>query len=142
MDSNIEVCTLLIAELRTKFVVVVLYRMAGEPSVEGKTHPFKDVSADAWYAEAVTWAFNEEVVKGMSTTVFAPDRAISREQIALILFRYSGAEKVEENALKAYTDASSVSYDAVDAMNWAVATGLIKGTTDTTLAPQKNATRA
>ena len=123
-------------------LVTVLYRMAGEPSVEGKTHPFEDVSADAWYAEAVTWAFNEEVVKGMSTTAFAPDRDISREQIALILFRYSHAEKVEENALEAYTDASSVSNYAVDAMNWAVATGLIKGTTDTTLAPRATAIRA
>ena len=123
-------------------LVTVLYRMAGEPSVEGKTHPFKDVSADAWYAEAVTWAFNEEVVEGMSGTVFAPDRDISREQIALILFRYSDAEKVEENALEAYTDASSISNDAVDAMNWAVATGLIKGTTTTTLAPRATAIRA
>ena len=123
-------------------LVTVLYRMAGEPSVEGKTHPFKDVSADAWYAEAVTWAYNAGVVEGMSGTAFAPGRDISREQIALILFRYSGAEKVEENALKAYTDASSVSNYAVDAMNWAVATGLINGTTTTTLAPRKTALRA
>ena len=78
----------------------------------------------------------------MSGTAFAPGRDISREQIALILFRYSDAEKVEENALEAYTDASSISNDAVDAMNWAVATGLIKGTTTTTLAPRATAIRA
>ena len=142
MEGKGDCCFAPNSKLTRAELVTVLYRMAGEPSVEGKTHPFEDVTANAWYAEAVTWAYNAGVVKGMSTTAFAPDRAISREQIALILFRYSHAEKVEENALEAYTDASSISNYAVDAMNWAVATGLIKGTTTTTLAPRETALRA
>ena len=130
------------ANLSRAELVTVLYRMAGEPSVEGKTHPFEDVSADAWYAEAVTWAFNEEVVKGMSATAFAPDWDISREQIATILFRYSGEQKVEGDYVKDYTDANKISDYALDAMNWAVSTGLIQGTTSTTLAPKETAIRA
>ena len=123
-------------------MVTVLYRLAGSPSVEGMSHPFKDVAPNAWYAEAITWAYSAKVVKGMSDTAFAPDRDISREQIALILFRYSGDEKVEQDALENYTDASAINGYAVDAMNWAVANGYIKGLSQTTLAPTASAIRA
>ncbi len=130
------------AHLTRAELVMVMYRMAGSPSVEGMTHPFLDVAADAWYAEAITWAFNAEVVNGTSANTFAPNANVAREQIAAMLFRFAGAETVEENALVDYTDAAKVSKYAVDAMNWAVANGLINGMTETTLAPQGNATRA
>lgn len=123
-------------------LVTVLYRMAGSPSVEGLESPFRDVADGKYYTEAVIWAVNEELVTGLDETTFAPEASITREQLATILYRFAGAEKVEENALEAFADATKVSDWAADAMNWAVANELIKGITDTTLEPQGNATRA
>ncbi len=130
------------ANLTRAELVTVLYRMAGEPSVEGLEHPFADVAAGTWYTDAVIWAYNAEVVKGISETAFAPNANITREQIATILYRYAGAEGAEENNLKGFSDAGAVSGWAVEAMNWAVSVGLINGMDETTLAPQGNATRA
>ena len=123
-------------------LVTVLYRMAGSPSVEGLENPFEDVAAGTWYTDAVIWAYHENVVAGTSETTFAPNVNITREQIAAILFRYSGAEKVEEDHLSDFTDADKISGYAVDAMNWAVANGLIAGMGDGTVAPRATATRA
>ena len=130
------------ANLTRAELVLVLYRMAGQPSVEGMNHSFQDVPADQWYTDAVIWAYNEEIVNGISDTVFAPNRAVTREQIAAIMYRYDGSMKVEQNHLKSYTDADSISTYAVDAMNWAVANGIITGTAMTTLAPRESALRA
>ena len=131
------------ASLTRAELVMVLYRMAGEPSVEDLArHPFTDVAEGTWYADAITWAYNAEVVKGMSETVFAPNANVTREQIATVLFRFSGAEAVEENALDNFSDADQVNSYAVEAMNWAVATGLIHGMGDGILNSQGNATRA
>jgi len=130
------------ANLTRAELVTVLYRMAGEPSVEDLEHPFADVADDTWYTDAVIWAYNAEVVKGISNTAFAPNANITREQIAAILYRYAGAEAVEEDSLKDFVDADKVNAYAVDAMNWAVSVGLINGMDDATLAPQGNATRA
>lgn len=126
---------------RAQFVTT-LYRLEGEPSVEGWKNPFGDVKADLWYTDAVIWAASKGIVMGKTNTIFDPDAAITREQTAAILYRYSEEKPVEENCLKAYADASSVSAYAVDAMNWAVASGLINGLTQTTLTPKGTATRA
>ncbi len=130
------------ANLTRAELVTVLYRMAGTPSVEGMTHPFTDVAEDTWYTDVVIWAYNDEVVNGISETAFAPGANITREQIATILYRYAEAEAVEEDALADFADADKVSDWAVEAMNWAVSVGLINGMDETTLAPQGNATRA
>ncbi len=130
------------ANLTRAELVTVLYRMAGEPSVEGLEHPFADVAEGTWYTDAVIWAYNAEVVKGISDTAFAPGANITREQIATILYRFSEAEAVEEDALADFADADKISDWAVEAMNWAVSVGLINGMDETTLAPQGNATRA
>ena len=130
------------ANLTRAELVLILYRMAGQPSVEGMNHSFQDVPADQWYTDAVIWAYNEEIVNGISDTVFAPNRAVTREQIAAIMYRCAGSMKVEQNHLKSYTDADSISTYAVDAMNWAVANGIITGTAMTTLAPRESALRA
>ncbi len=130
------------ANLTRAELVTVLYRMAGEPSVEGMTHPFADVAADTWYTDAVIWAKDAKVVKGISDTAFAPTANITREQIATILYRYAEAEAVTEDALADFADADKVSAWAVEAVNWAVSAGLINGMDETTLAPQGNATRA
>lgn len=123
-------------------LVTTLYRIAGTPSVESMENPFNDVSEDAWYAEAVLWAANSKVVKGTSETTFAPNAQITREQLATILYRYSGDEGVEEDHLKDFRDAETVSAYAAEAMNWAVANGYIQGMNDSLLAPKGTATRA
>jgi len=130
------------ADLSRAELVTILYRMAGSPSVENMTQPFTDVMAGQWYSNAVIWAYNAEVVKGISNTAFAPNANITREQIAAILYRYAGAEAVEEDSLKDFTDAGKVNAYAVEAMNWAVSVGLINGVAEGELAPQSNATRA
>ena len=123
-------------------LVTVLYRMSGTPSVEGLNNPFTDVAAGQWYTDAVVWAYHAKVVTGLDNTTFAPNVNVTREQIATILYRYAGAEAVEEDALKGFADAATVSDWAAEAMNWAVSVGLIKGLEDNTLAPTGNATRA
>ena len=130
------------AALTRAQAVTVLYRVAGEPSVEGLPNPFADVSADTWFTDAVIWAYDAGVINGMDSTTFAPNLAITREQTATILYRFSEAESVEEDALANYSDAADVSSWAKDAMNWAVANGLITGMNETTLAPSASTTRA
>ncbi len=124
-------------------IATILYRIAGEPEVEYKA-VFSDVADDIWYTDAIIWAAEEEIVNGYPGGTFAPNKAISREQIATILYRYAGSPKAEED-LKDYPDADSVSDWAKDAMAWAVEKGLINGIKSgeiSNLAPQKNATRA
>lgn len=125
-------------------LVTILYRIAGEPESTA-TNPFADVADGQWYTNAVIWAAENGIVKGVNTTTFAPNDQITREQIATILFRYAKAEKVE-GKLAGFPDAEMVSDYAADAMAWAVEQGLINGISEsdgkTYLAPQETATRA
>ena len=123
-------------------VVTILYRMEGEPSVDGLNNPFTDVNVDAWYTNAVVWAADNGIVKGVSETEFDPNTEITREQIVTILYRYDGEQEVTEDKLDGFTDAASVRDYAVDAMNWAIANEIVNGVTETTLAPANTATRA
>ena len=123
-------------------LVTILYRLEGEPSVEGLENPFEDVAADEWYTDAIIWAANEEIITGRTATIFAPTASITREETATILYRYNGAEPVEEDFLQDFADGDKVSGYAKEAMNWAIATGLITGMEDGTLAPRGTATRA
>ncbi len=123
-------------------LVQTLYRIAGSPDVTDMEQHFTDVADDSWYAEAVIWVVNNKVVQGVSETSFAPDAQITREQLATILYRYAGEQKVEEDHLKDFKDVSTISAYAVDAMNWAVASGLIQGVGENRLAPAETATRA
>ena len=121
-------------------LVTILYRIAGEPETEGE-NPFTDVKEGQWYTDAIVWAAENGIVAGVTETTFAPTADITREQIAVILYRYTKAEKVEEDKLADFPDAGNVSGYAVDAMNWAVAEGLISGS-DGKLLPKDTATRA
>lgn len=127
-------------------LVTVLYRAAGEPDTGKQVNPFTDVADDAWYTKAVIWAANNGIVNGVAKNVFAPDASITREQIATMLYRYAGAEAAKEDKLSAFPDAAKVSDWAKEALNWAVASGLINGVADANgtanLEPQATATRA
>lgn len=123
-------------------VASVLYRLEGGPEAEDAG--FSDVSADAWYADAVNWAANVGVVAGYGDAFGAND-AITREQLAAILCNYAaykGEDVSSGAALDGYSDAASVSDWAGESVEWAVAEGLLSGVTNDELAPQGSATRA
>ncbi len=127
-----------------QMLVTALYRLSGSPSVLAGTD-FKDVPAGAAYADAVAWAYQNGVVKGMSEDTFAPSASITREQIATMFLRYAqatGANTTAAASLSSYTDASSVASYASGAVSWCVGAGLINGTTAVTLSPKGTATRA
>lgn len=125
-------------------IVTILYRLEGSPAVTG-TSSFVDVPAGQWYTDAVNWAAANQIVKGTSATTFAPNASITREQMAAILYRYAqykGYDVTKKADLSGYSDNGQVSAYAKDALAWANAAKLINGVTNTTLAPQGNATRA
>ena len=128
-------------------IVQILYNLAGEPAVTGET-PFTDLTSD-WYKNAVLWAYQTGVVAGTSATTFAPEKPVTREQIAVILMGYADMVQHLKHTwtpadLSAFPDGGQVSDWARDAMADAVALGLISGaqTKDgTLLLPQNSATR-
>ncbi|MDY2971070.1 MAG: S-layer homology domain-containing protein [Butyricicoccus pullicaecorum] len=125
-------------------IVTILYRLENEPTVAGTT-AFTDVAADQYYANAVAWAAQNGIVSGIDATTFAPNNAITREQMAAILYRYAQFKGYDVSAkadLSVYTDAATVGAYATDAMAWANGAQLITGTSATTLTPAGNATRA
>ena len=125
-------------------IVTILYRLENEPTVTGTT-AFTDVAADQYYANAVAWAAQNGIVSGIDATTFAPNNAITREQMAAILYRYAqfkGYDVSVKADLSVYTDAAQVSTYATDAMAWANGAQLITGISQTTLTPAGNATRA
>ncbi len=132
------------AQMTRAMLAQVLYELEGAPSVKGLSCPFTDVGG-SWYTDAVIWAYHAGVVAGVSATQFAPNEALTREQMVTMLFGYAGRDEQlsgSDGALAGYQDQASVSDWAREAMAWAVSTGVITGTSTTTLAPQKVGTRA
>ena len=123
-------------------VVTMLWRMAGEPYSFGGG--FSDVPAGHYCYSAAAWASRNGIVNGMTSTTFAPDTNITREQLVTILYRYAQylGYSTTGSSLYGFTDASSVSSYATNAMSWAVKYGIISGVTTTTLVPAGTATRA
>ena len=96
-------------------------------------------------SDGVAWASANGIVTGYSNGSFGPDDTITREQMAAILYRYARCKGYDLSArtdLSGYTDAGQVSAYATDPMTWAVGSGLITGTSGTTLSPAGSATRA
>ena len=132
-------------ETTRAMLVMVLYRMAGAPDMAGRESSFTDVSADSWYGAAVIWASENGIVNGVGGGLFDPDASLTREQMAMMLYRFAGylGSNTEKRAdLSAYGDADAVSAAAQDAMAWAVAEGLVNGRSAAELAPKAGATRA
>ncbi len=112
-------------------IVQILYNLEGTPAVSGTT-PFTDLTAN-WYKPAILWAYQNNVVAGTSPTTFAPDQPVTREQIAVILTQYMfHVLKMERTwtpaDLSTFPDGANVSSWAKEAMQDAVALGLINGT--------------
>lgn len=125
-------------------LVTILYRLEDEPAVTA-ANAFSDVPADTWYTDAVIWADAHGIVEGVGNQQFAPADNITREQMAVMLYRYAqykGYELKTGADPSQYTDAADISSWALDAMEWANAEGLITGRTAATIVPGGTATRA
>ncbi len=128
-------------------IVTILYRLAGSPNIDNEIlgHPFEDVASDAYYTAPVYWARLNGITDGYSNERFGPYDAITREQLAVMLYRFAqkqGYDVTGGSDLSGFSDAGHISGFAQEAMRWANAKGLITGTSATTLAPNGLATRA
>lgn len=118
--------------------VTFLWRAAGSP--EPKTlSSFADVPADAYYAKAVAWAVENDVAKGVSETLFAPDTSCTRAQIVTFLWRAQKSPTADGENPFADVSADAYYYNAV---LWAVENDVAKGVSETAFAPNDNCTRA
>ena len=127
-------------------IVTILYRLEGEPVVD-YAMDFTDVAGDAYYAEAVRWAASEGIVGGYGGGLFGADDAVTREQLAVILYRYAVYKGYdvsigEDTNILSYADFADLSEYAIPAMQWACGAGIVNGTSESTLTPQGEATRA
>ena len=126
-------------------VATILWRMAGEPQVN-YAMDFADVSSGTWYTEAVRWAASEGIVTGYSDTKFGPDDPVTREQFAVMLYRY--AQTLGEGFTGSWSfplnfpDAAEVSDYAYEALCWMTMENVIQGMEDGGLHPQGTANRA
>ena len=129
-------------------IVTMINRLEGSPVYEGepKGAPvFDDVGVGSWYYDAVRWAASEGIVAGYGNGYFGSEDTVTREDLAVILYRYAqykGYDLTASRDLSAFTDAASVSDYAKEAMEWAVSTGLITGVKPDTLSPKTGADRA
>ncbi|MBP1570840.1 MAG: S-layer homology domain-containing protein, partial [Oscillospiraceae bacterium] len=127
-------------------IVTILYRIEGEPETSGTT-PFVDVDMKEYYGNPVSWAEANHVVEGISVTHYAPEQNVLREQLAAILYRYANLKGYDTSVadktdLSKYADADKISPYAVNAMKYAIGSGLMNGKSATVLDPQAEATRA
>lgn len=127
-------------------VAMVLYRLAGSPSVDGMSCEFKDIGG-GWYENAIVWAYNSGIAKGYGDGTFLPEQSVTREELFTFLYRY--AQKFAPESVNAavgtaldFSDAASVSPYAVDAVKWAVDNGIVNGMGNGKLEPQGDANRA
>ena len=132
--------------LSRSMTVTILAKVAGVTLTDPTKDVFDDVPVGKWYTSAVKWAADNGIVSGYSEDIFAPKDPVTREQLALILFKFAenlGKDiSFNSDALDGYTDIDRVHSWAKDALCWAKESGLISGMTDTTIAPREGSTRA
>ena len=118
-------------------MVTFLWRAAGSPKVAG-TNPFSDVSADAYYYDAVLWAVKNGITSGTSATTFAPDATVTRGQTVTFLYRAAGSPAASGFS---FSDVSSDAYYA-NAVAWAVQQNITSGTGNGLFSPDADCIRA
>lgn len=118
----------------------ILYNKEGNPAVSN-SGTFADVSANDWCSNAVTWAAANGIVGGYGNGLFGPDNHITREQLAVMLWRYAGSPAATDKELH-FTDADIASSYALEALRWASENGVLNGYNDGRLNPGGLATRA
>ena len=117
-------------------IVTFLWRANGSPKADG-ANPFTDVSADAYYYDAVLWAVKEGITSGTTAATFSPDATVTRGQTVTFLYRAAGAPAVTGGS---FADVAADTYYA-GAVAWAVKEGVTSGTSATTFSPDAPCTR-
>lgn len=121
-------------------LAVVLHNLENNPEPPYSI-AFQDVGASSWHTGAIAWASAENIVSGYGNGLFGPNDNITREQLAVILWRYAGCPAADKQNMS-FSDIDTASSYALDALQWAVKYGIISGYTDNTLGPQEPAPRA
>ena len=122
----------------------LFYNLEGKPAVTGDS-AFTDVTSGHWAVDAITWAAQNDIVAGIGGNLYDPDSNVTREQFAVMLYKYArfkGYDLTATGDLTQFPDAGSISSWAETALSWANGNGLINGNEDDTLAPGGTATRA
>lgn len=131
-----------------EMVVVVLWRLSGEPIIPGSDCSFTDVSKSSYAYEAIRWANYFGIVQGFSETRFGYGQSVNREQLVTFLFRYAknyagnDVSLYDSTNILGYEDVLSISKGMTQPFQWAIGAGIVNGTTSTTLTPKGLATRA
>lgn len=126
-------------------MVQVLFNLEGQPGLAGAPDVFDDVDITNWYFRAVTWAKAKNIASGTSATTFEPNAPVTREQVATFFANYAKFKNNYSGAqsdLGKYSDQNKISSWAKENIAWAVNTGLMSGTSNTTLDPQGTCIRA
>ena len=132
------------ATMTRGMMVTVLYRLDGSPDVSEVENPFSDVSESTWCADAIKWAYSTGVSEGYPDGTFGTNIEITRAQAAKMLYGYAVYKGLDTSAyadFDSFADVSQLGEWAYESMHWALGSGLIKGTSDTTMTPNGNATR-
>ena len=129
--------------LNRAMMAAVLYNMEGKPACD-KSGIFTDVENGKWYTDAINWAASNNIVSGMPDGTYAPNQALTREQMASVLYRYAEYKGIDVSSradLSTFTDGTTVSPWAQDVVQWAVAEKLMSGNGNE-LQPKGTASRA
>lgn len=125
-------------------LTTVLYNLEGRPeqdlTVQDLADGYSDVSSDAWYAEGIAWAAENGIASGYANGQFGPNDSITREQFAVMLWKYAGSPGSDSQL--DFTDADQISGYAQTALRWAAEKGILSGYTNGQLSPKGTATRA
>ncbi len=123
-------------------IVTILWRLEGKP-IESASN-FSDVHNDAYYFDAVNWAYANKIVSGYDNTTFGPEDNVTREQLASIIYNYAkqnGYDLSNKASLSVFEDINLINDYAVSALEWATANKIVTGTTESTVEPQGLALR-
>lgn len=121
-------------------LAAILHNLENNPAAN-VTGDFQDIQEDSWYANAVYWAAEEGILSGYSNGMLRPNENITREQLAVMLYRYMGSPKTS-SAVKGFSDMDQISGYAREALSWAVDNGIMSGRDTGKLDPKGQATRA
>ena len=127
-------------------IATIFHRLSGAPAPAGD-NPYKDLQQGAYYFDAVLWCTETGIFEGYGNGMFGPTQPITREQMAVVLYRYTEKYLSKDvshraNLQDTYRDYADISRWATDGLSWATATGLMKGYPDGTVLPRNHETRA
>ncbi len=141
-DSGFEPDT----SMTRAMLVTVLHRLDA-PEKISLSGGFRDVAENVWYSEGVNWASEHKIINGVSDNDFAPETSITREQIAVILYRYATYKGYDISAkntdnISSFDDKDKISSYASDALNYIIEKGVLNGRGGNIIAPTEKVTRA